>query len=934
MATDPHDTVTHALPTPGAGPQMRLVARNLIVTSPSNPRKWFDQAKLQELADSIKATGVHQPILLRPLPGDRVQETYETREPGQPLPEFELVCGERRWRACGLADVPEIPAMIRQMTDAQALEAMVIENLQREDVTELEEAEGYRILMDQQGMNADAVGAKIGKSRAYVYARLKVLDLCEHGKQLLREGEIDFSQALPIARIPSEQLQMEVLEQVTDGYYHDEPMGARQVQQLVRDQYMLQLKRAPFAIADADLCPSAGACTTCPNRTGANPDLFADVDSPDVCTNPPCYHAKEAAHAAQVRKQAAERGCEIIDGAAAKKLLQKTGGYLSDYSGIPGYKRLDNANDSPVKGKTLRKLIGTKVLDQSDIKPTMLVDPHDSNRMIACVTDEQARQLLQIAGRTEAQEQLAAERDRQAEHDAEAAEAKALIEYETAWRMDVLTRIVKHANDLNLGTSHRVNTDKVKAAANRLAAQRLAGQLNGDDAKLLCKLLDLGKVSPKDAIKQAAAEWTSPELLTGCIIALHNCHYLNGYRWDDDKREHVRHIYPNTELLAMADACSIDVEACKARAQANARAAAAEAKGKSTESAPTPSSEASADAPQPPLPHRPAARAGEGGKKAKAARGKARATDAPKTTPAEAAAGIAAALQAAEAAAATAPLARAGGDGDPDAAEDGTNPRADAQSDDAPSIRTRLTVGGWARVLSTHPFAQEHGQLMQIVRIAEIDPHSGHEIINGTPKTKGDDVCICKLAGDASMPDVEIAPEHLEPCNPPPADDEEPTPGADAPSDGATNGTPLVAGGWARIKRGHPTTSKRGLLVQLQSQIGDVWQVVDQAGKSRGQVVASFLDPAEAPQDRAADKAAAGDRPNIGAIVIVNDTARTPAQKPWVGYTGEVVAHMGDRAVTVKFTLSKRKTAQITFDHTELELLPTPADTTTEEQKS
>ena len=147
--TTANDNPTAALPTPGAGALMLHVPLQSIARSLRNPRKHFDAAKLQELADSIKATGVHQPILLRPLPESRIADEQawakaEKRERAQ----YELIAGERRWRASQLAGLAEIPAMIRPMSDAEALRAAVIENLQRADITKLEEAEGYRELLD------------------------------------------------------------------------------------------------------------------------------------------------------------------------------------------------------------------------------------------------------------------------------------------------------------------------------------------------------------------------------------------------------------------------------------------------------------------------------------------------------------------------------------------------------------------------------------------------------------------------------------------------------------------------------------------------------------------------------------------------------------------------------------------------------------------
>ena len=120
--TDQNDTVTLALPALDAGSQMGMLDVDCIVASQTNPRKTFKPEPLKELAVSIKASGVHQPILVRPLPAKRLAETFAGRRPGAPLPTHELVAGERRWRGCIIAEVRKIPAMIRDMTDEQVLE--------------------------------------------------------------------------------------------------------------------------------------------------------------------------------------------------------------------------------------------------------------------------------------------------------------------------------------------------------------------------------------------------------------------------------------------------------------------------------------------------------------------------------------------------------------------------------------------------------------------------------------------------------------------------------------------------------------------------------------------------------------------------------------------------------------------------------------------
>lgn len=146
-----------------------------LVASSTNPRKHFDPARLAELAESIKASGVHQPVLVRPLPAARVPET------GRGVT-HEIVAGERRYRASQMAGEHTIPAWVRDLTDEQVLEIQLVENLLRDDLTPLEEANGYDRLLRQSGMDRTALAARIGKSVSYVHGRLKLLDLGTDGR--------------------------------------------------------------------------------------------------------------------------------------------------------------------------------------------------------------------------------------------------------------------------------------------------------------------------------------------------------------------------------------------------------------------------------------------------------------------------------------------------------------------------------------------------------------------------------------------------------------------------------------------------------------------------------------------------------------------------------------------------------------------------------
>jgi len=140
------------------------------------PRRHFDEASVQSLADSIKAQGILQPILVR-------------RHPERPN-EFEIVAGERRWRAAQIAKLHEVPVVIRDLTDAQSLELAIIENVQRQDLTPLEEAEGYRRLIEEFQNTQEDLGRALGKSRSHIANTLRLLTLPEGVKILLDEGQL------------------------------------------------------------------------------------------------------------------------------------------------------------------------------------------------------------------------------------------------------------------------------------------------------------------------------------------------------------------------------------------------------------------------------------------------------------------------------------------------------------------------------------------------------------------------------------------------------------------------------------------------------------------------------------------------------------------------------------------------------------------------
>lgn len=145
----------------------------------SQPRRTFDEEALQELADSISAHGVLQPILVRP----------------QIVGGYQIVAGERRYRAARIAGLTEIPAIVRELSDAETMQIALIENLQRRDLTVLEEAKGYRTLIDEYGFSQEEVARTVGKSRPAVTNILRLLGLPEDVRTLLEDGKLSAGHA-------------------------------------------------------------------------------------------------------------------------------------------------------------------------------------------------------------------------------------------------------------------------------------------------------------------------------------------------------------------------------------------------------------------------------------------------------------------------------------------------------------------------------------------------------------------------------------------------------------------------------------------------------------------------------------------------------------------------------------------------------------------
>ncbi len=192
---------------------MQEIRVDAVQPNPRQPRQAMDQEKIQELALSIQEHGVVQPIVVRPIPGGK----------------YEIIAGERRWRACRLLGVEFIPAIIREYGDMEASAVSLIENVQREDLSPLEEAVAYRRLIDEFGLTQEDISRLVGKSRPFIANTLRLLSLPPEVQDMLNADLITAGHARAILSLEDASMQIATAREVVSG-----GLNVRETEELVR----------------------------------------------------------------------------------------------------------------------------------------------------------------------------------------------------------------------------------------------------------------------------------------------------------------------------------------------------------------------------------------------------------------------------------------------------------------------------------------------------------------------------------------------------------------------------------------------------------------------------------------------------------------------------------------------------------------------------
>lgn len=345
--------------------------------SPFNHRRTFNQTKLAELAESIKQVGILQPIVVRELPSE--QQDIWVR--------YEIVAGHRRYRAAQLADLAEVPVVVSTMNEEQARIAQLTENVQREDVSPIEEANGYRALMDNHGMTVDDLKEKTGKSRSHIYNTLSLTKLGGPAAGLVADGTIGREIGVLIARLP-ESLQQRGIDLVTIQVDNKTTaLSYRQAKKALAERLYISIKAAPFDTTCDQLAKMVGACTACPKLSQNDAGLAAELD-PDVCTDPECYRGKTKAYLVNLSLAHKAAGGHVVAPEEEAEILAHPN---ADW--FMGHRDVNDQIETP-KGKvTIKEALQTLKDEGAAAPTTKLLIQEEAGRATELITSDDYHEL-------------------------------------------------------------------------------------------------------------------------------------------------------------------------------------------------------------------------------------------------------------------------------------------------------------------------------------------------------------------------------------------------------------------------------------------------------------------------------------------------------------------------------------------------------------
>lgn len=301
-----------------------------------NPRKTYSGIK--ELAESMRSVGVLQPLVGRPHPTI--------------IGGIELACGHRRKRGALEAGLATVPVDVRDLSDREMDTCAFVENIQREDVPLVEEAEALGRLHGEHGVSVDELATMLSKSKPWVYARLKIARLCHEAKDALRDETLGEGAAHELAKLEDKAEQREILPQLVKSEHHD-AATARQARDLIALRSR-SIAKAPFDPSVVNLTPNTPACPSCPKRSDSQADLLADAPTGDAkCLDRACWDGKKAAHTLVVIEKAKKAGKIVLsdEDASKKGVVSPHGGLSYDFADLKEKAYTDDGKETTIGAK-------------------------------------------------------------------------------------------------------------------------------------------------------------------------------------------------------------------------------------------------------------------------------------------------------------------------------------------------------------------------------------------------------------------------------------------------------------------------------------------------------------------------------------------------------------------------------------------------------
>lgn len=337
-------------------PNATVARTGALLPDPSNLRQVDTGApEFAALVESIGRDGIIEPIVVRP--------------------DGMIICGHRRHAAAEALGLEEVPIVVRQASDDEIRAIRIVENMHRQDLTPIEESDAFVDLLAA-GMSAEEIAIRSSVSLATIRRRLKLQDLPEIARQALRAGKITTFAATAIANIPNAKMQEEALQIAAEGQYRGGVAPSdNEFSRIVKLNFMLRIKGAPFDTTSAELDPIAGPCSSCPKNTACDLVLFdfATEDKDGLCTDVQCFERKTNITTSKRLDAAKAKGIAVIEPTAGPKEEEKLAKWFN-FGRLAYNSPWIDANQIPPAQGTGKKTI--KTLLGKDAPPlTVLVDP-------------------------------------------------------------------------------------------------------------------------------------------------------------------------------------------------------------------------------------------------------------------------------------------------------------------------------------------------------------------------------------------------------------------------------------------------------------------------------------------------------------------------------------------------------------------------------